>query len=133
MGFLLSIQVSIAEPVANTAPEMRGIWVTRWTYNNAEDVREIMNNVADAGFNAVFFQVRGQHDAYYRSTIEPWAARLTGTLGKDPGWDPLQLAIEVGHSRGLEVHAYINAFLPNLIQNTPTRSHDAQTQIFQNL
>lgn len=110
MFFLVSIQVAVAEPVTKTAPEMRGIWVTRWTYNNAADVREIMNSVADAGFNAVFFQVRGQHDAYYESSIEPWAARLTGTLGKNPGWDPLQLAVEVGHSRGLEVHAYINAF-----------------------
>jgi uncharacterized lipoprotein YddW (UPF0748 family) len=110
LGFLVGIQVAVADPGAKTSTEMRGIWVTRWTYDNAADVQQIMNDVADAGFNAVFFQVRGQHDAYYESSIEPWAARLTGKLGKNPGWDPLKLAVEVGHQRGLEVHAYINAF-----------------------
>lgn len=90
--------------------EMRGIWVTRWTYTSEVDVRRIMAEVAAAGFNAVFFQVRGQHDAFYASKLEPWAAELSGTLGHDPGWDPLKIAVESGHAHGLHVHAYINAF-----------------------
>ena len=70
-------------------PEHRGIWVTRWTYKSAEQVNAMMADIADAGFNAVYFQVRGQHDAFYPSEIEPWAKELSGTLGQDPGWDPL--------------------------------------------
>ena len=90
--------------------EMRGIWVTRWSWSDADDIRSIFQDCADAGFNTIFFQVRGNFDAYYASAYEPWASRLTGTLGGDPGWDPLQVAVEEGHARGLAVHAYINTF-----------------------
>ncbi len=90
--------------------ELRGVWVDRWTFSDEADVRAIMVNSAAAGFNTVFFQVRGNADAYYQSSHEPWAKGLTGTLGRDPGWDPLAVAVEAGHANGLEVHAYINAF-----------------------
>lgn len=90
--------------------ELRGVWVDRWTYTSADDVTEIMERSAAAGFNTVFFQIRGNADAYYRSSYEPWAKGLSGTLGGDPGWDPLAVAVEEGHRNGLEVHAYVNAF-----------------------
>ena len=90
--------------------ELRGLWVDRWTYSSATDVEEIMDKSAAAGFNAIYFQVRGTADAYYRSAYEPWASRLSGTLGQDPGWDPLAVAVERGHANGMQVHAYINAF-----------------------
>jgi uncharacterized lipoprotein YddW (UPF0748 family) len=90
--------------------ELRGVWVDRWTFSDEADVREVMANSAAAGFNTVFFQVRGNADAYYQSSFEPWAKGLSGTLGVDPGWDPLAVAIEAGHAEGLEVHAYVNAF-----------------------
>jgi len=99
---------------ADTPPqwetELRGVWVTRWSYSSEEEVKAIMSNVAAAGFNTVFFQVRGTFDAFYVSELEPWGRRLTGTLGKDPGWDPLGVAVESGHALGLSVHAYINVF-----------------------
>lgn len=90
--------------------ELRGVWVDRWTYSSAADVEAIMDNSAAAGFNAVYFQVRGNADAYYNSAYEPWASRLSGTLGQDPGWDPLAVAVERGHANGIQVHAYVNAF-----------------------
>jgi uncharacterized lipoprotein YddW (UPF0748 family) len=90
--------------------EMRGIWITRWTYVSASDVEAMMADVAAAGFNSVFFQVRGSFDAFYRSDLEPWSPLLTGTVGEDPGWDPLAVAVEAGHAQGLDVHAYINVF-----------------------
>ncbi len=90
--------------------ELRGIWVTRWDYGSASDVEEILQDATDWGFNAVFFQVRGTADAYYESTVEPWAKGLSGTLGQDPGWDPLGVAIEEAHGRGLELHAWMNTF-----------------------
>lgn len=113
-GILLSLWMlvgaALGAPVPSDNQELRGIWVTRWTYRTPDQVREIMDEVALAGFNTVYFQVRGQHDAFYKSKLEPWAKDLTGTLGKDPGWDPLAVAVEAGHERGLAVHAYINAF-----------------------
>jgi uncharacterized lipoprotein YddW (UPF0748 family) len=84
--------------------------VTRFSYANANDVKAVIGHAADAGFNVVFFQIRGAGDAFYHSSYEPWSAQLSGTLGKDPGWDPLQTAITEAHARGLQLHAYFNVF-----------------------
>lgn len=88
--------------------EARGVWVTRWDYRSPDDVKAILAAVAAAGFNQVFFQVRGAGDAYYRSRLAPWAASLGGKLGRDPGWDPLALACGEARRLGLELHAWIN-------------------------
>lgn len=88
----------------------RGVWVTRWSYRNKGNIWRIMRNAWDANLNIVYFQVRGAADAYYKSNYEPWAARLTGTLGRNPGWDPLQTAIDAAHYYGLELHAWINCY-----------------------
>ena len=95
--------------------EVRGLWITRfdWTEFSSADpatIDEIVDNSANAGFNVLFFQVRGEADAYYQPGLEPWARRLTGTLGKDPGWDPLARLVQRAHERGLQVHAYINVY-----------------------
>ena len=58
----------------------------------------------------MFVQIRGEGDAYYHSSVEPWSARLSGVLGRDPGWDPLQAAIDRAHMHGMELHAYFNVF-----------------------
>jgi uncharacterized lipoprotein YddW (UPF0748 family) len=90
--------------------EARALWVTRWDYTTPDDVTAIMERAAAAHFNIVFFQVRGNADAFYQSQFEPWAQRLTRTLGQDPGWDPLALAVQEAHARGLQLHAYINVY-----------------------
>ncbi len=95
---------------SSPASELRGLWVTRWGYKTPDDVRRTLHAAADANFNAVFLQVRGTFDALYASPIEPRSALQTGTLGQDPGWDPLAVAVEVAHARGLELHAYLNTF-----------------------
>jgi uncharacterized lipoprotein YddW (UPF0748 family) len=100
--------------------EFRGLWVTRFDWTRfgytitTSDLDTIVNKAAAAHFNALLFQVRGTADAYYSSTLEPWAARLTGsttrTLGTNPGFDPLAYLITRAHHSGLQVHAYINIF-----------------------
>ena len=89
---------------------IRGIWVTRWEYRTTEDVTSLMSRAAGYGMTDVFFQVRGRGDAFYRSNLEPWGEELAGRLGRDPGWDPLEVAIREAHSRGLRLHAWINTF-----------------------
>lgn len=98
-----------------TAVEVRGLWVTRFDWTNfasadPQMIDEIVENAASAGFNVLFFQVRGEADAYYTPGLEPWARRLSGTLGEDPGWDPLARLIESAHRSGIEVHAYLNVY-----------------------
>ena len=107
-------------------PEFRGLWVDRWSYQSSKDVQAIVQKAAKANFNAILFQVRGKADAYYQSNHEPWAAGLTvsGTytqtqLGQNPGWDPLQLAIDEAHARGLQLHAWINVYPAWLGESPP--------------
>jgi uncharacterized lipoprotein YddW (UPF0748 family) len=100
--------------------EARALWVTRWDYSTVADVQTLVDNAAGAGFNLLLFQVRGTADAFYTPGIEPWGARLSGgTLGQDPGWDPLRTAVEAAHARGLQVHAYVNVYTTWVGESAP--------------
>lgn len=99
--------------------EMRAAWVATiggidWpprTRDAAEQQRAliaIFDDLHQKNFNAVFFQVRTKGTVFYRSAFEPWAYELSGTPGKDPGWDPLAFAIVEAHKRGMELHAWWN-------------------------
>lgn len=100
--------------------EARGVWMSRFEYANEQTrnnpgagrdlIRSVFERARHARFNMVFFQVRGNADAFYRSQLEPWSALLTGTLGRDPGWDPLEVAVEEAHRLGLEIHVWVNTF-----------------------
>ncbi len=103
-GMLVGLLLGCA-PQARLVQPTRAIWVTRFDYKTADDVSRIITQCADAGFNAVLFQVRGNGTAFYRSTIEPWADELGGS---DPGFDPLALACELAHARGVQLHAWVN-------------------------
>ncbi len=91
--------------------EYRFFWVSRYQWPDSNTatsqaaIRNRFQTAADNNFNAVFFQVRGQMDTYYPSPYEPW----TSVYGwSDPGWNPLQYAIDQAHSRDIEFHAYFN-------------------------
>lgn len=107
--------------------EMRGAWLASvygldWpskqgtTAAIAEDQRAELTKILDilknAGINAVMFQVRSMGDAMYASTLEPWSQYLTGVRGDAPakGWDPLAFAVKEAHSRGMELHAWVNPY-----------------------
>lgn len=105
--------------------EFRAVWFTTmanidWPMQRGTDASTVANQKATMleyldGFaatniNMVFFQVRPMADAFYRSSYEPWSAFLTGTRGKDPGWDPLAFCVEECHKRGMECHAWINPY-----------------------
>ncbi len=87
--------------------EIRAIWVTRWDYDSPDDIRRIIDNVADSRFNMIFFQVRGNASVFYPSQYEPWADELGGS---DPGWNPLEEAIRHAKKRGVQLHAWVNVF-----------------------
>jgi uncharacterized lipoprotein YddW (UPF0748 family) len=70
----------------------------------------ILNKLQAANFNTVFFQIRGMSDAFYHSQYEPWSQYLSDVRGADPGWDPLAYIIEEAHTRGIEVHAWLNPY-----------------------
>ncbi len=87
--------------------EVRGLWVVRSSMTSEAEVREMVDRAASAGFNTLIVQVRGRADAFYRSSLEPRGETLEGT----EAFDPLALAIELGHRRGMAVHAWVNTHL----------------------
>ena len=101
--------------------EMRAAWIATvyridWptSVNNPTAQKNELNAYLDRfqaqNINAVFLQVRTMCDAFYQSSYEPWSSYLTGTRGKNPGYDPLEYAVEQCHSRGIQCHAWINPY-----------------------
>ena len=85
-------------------------------------LKRIVEYLRSANFNTIFFQVRARGDAYYRSRYEPWSDLLTGTLGKDPGWDPLEFLLNEAHAAGIQVHAWFNVYKIRAMKSVPRTS-----------
>ena len=106
----------------HTGRELRGMWLATvvnrdWPSQpglTADEQRaELLahlDTAVERRLNTVIFQVRPTADALWPSPYEPWSHVLTGTQGKDPGWDPLGTAVEEAHARGLELHAWFNPY-----------------------
>ncbi len=108
--------------------EMRSAWLTtvwgldwpktkipagggeQYINQQKQQLVRILDSMKVANMNSVFFQIRPEADAFYPSSYEPWSAHLVETRGQDPGYDPLQFAIEECHKRGLELHAWLNPY-----------------------
>ena len=84
---------------------VRAMWVTRFDFKTEADVVRIFEDCESAGMETVLFQVRGNGTALYRSGFEPWAEQLGG---KDPGFDPLEVALREGRARNIRVCAWVN-------------------------
>lgn len=69
-----------------------------------------LDNLKSLGINTVFFQVKPDGTALWPSQILPWSDMLTGTIGQDPGYDPLKFMINEAHKRGIKVHAWFNPY-----------------------
>ncbi|GLB67503.1 glycoside hydrolase family 10 protein [Arthrobacter mangrovi] len=124
-GFWLSTVVNIDWPsragltAAAQQTELRG-WL---------DLARSLN------LNAVMLQVRPSGDVFWPSTAgEPWSRYLTGTQGRNPGYDPLGYAISQAHARNLHLHAWFNPFrasmtasLSDLVASHPARKNPSWT------
>lgn len=89
--------------------EARVLWVTRFDFSSAANVRTIIQKAKAAHFNAVYLQVRTSGDALYKSTLEPCSPRVCTTLGgATMTYDPLAVAIAEAGSE-IEVHAWLNS------------------------
>ncbi|MBE5202022.1 glycoside hydrolase family 10 protein [Pectobacterium quasiaquaticum] len=69
-----------------------------------------LDKLKSLGINTVFFQVKPDGTALWRSKILPWSDMLTGNIGEDPGYDPLQFMLDEAHKRGMKVHAWFNPY-----------------------
>ncbi len=144
LSIVMLMGIFVVNVSAADSKSMRGAWVStvvnldfpsKSSLSADEQKKELstrFDNLKAMGINTVMFQVRPCGDALYKSSINPWSQYLTGTQGKDPGYDPLAYAIEQAHSRGMELHAWLNPYrvtmkgntdINSLAENNPARLH----------
>ena len=121
LGMCLALSIQAQPKREFRAAWLTTVWAIDWPKSHSqpsesgqlkqqEELRAIVDSLAEANMNAVFFQVRGFSDAMYKSKYEPWCQYLTGTRGGEPSYDPLQLIIDYAHQKGIEVHAWVNPY-----------------------
>ncbi|WP_409521651.1 glycoside hydrolase family 10 protein, partial [Pantoea sp.] len=115
-------------PVASQEP-VRGVWLATvsrldWPPVNSvnassaasrisqqqQALTDKLDKLKSLGINTVFFQVKPDGTALWPSKILPWSDMLTGKIGADPGYDPLQFMLDEAHKRGMKVHAWFNPY-----------------------
>lgn len=75
-----------------------------------EALKYKLDKLKALGINTVFFQVKPDGTAFWQSKILPWSDMLTGKIGAEPGYDPLQFMLDEAHKRGIKVHAWFNPY-----------------------
>ena len=91
----------------------RCIWVKADSMLEKESIYNALTFAYEHGFDKVFLQVRSRGDAYYLSDIVDKNSLIEDNL------DPLGYAIELAHSLGLEVHAWVNTYILWSSSNKP--------------
>ncbi|MCI6288196.1 MAG: family 10 glycosylhydrolase [Lentisphaeria bacterium] len=110
--------------------EFRGIWIA--TYVNLDfprtdspaqfrkEYREALQKIRNAGFNAVFFQIRPAGEAFYNSSIHPFSRFIRGQEGSGyPQFDMLAYMIGEAHRQGLSFHAWLNPYRVTGVTSLP--------------
>ncbi|HEY7729127.1 MAG TPA: family 10 glycosylhydrolase [Candidatus Eisenbacteria bacterium] len=88
--------------------ETRALWVVRHAITTPGRVDRVVDLSTQMNVNTLLVQVRGRGDAYYQSDLAPRAEELEAA---GPDFDPLERIVRRGHAAGLEVHAWLNAYL----------------------
>ena len=78
--------------------------------NQIREMKELIDLASERGITTIYFQVRSRGDACYQSDYEPWAEALTGVLGLNPGYDPLDQFITYAKSKNMRVIGWFNVF-----------------------
>ena len=81
------------------------LWVVRESMMNKTEIDSALIHANEAGYDIVFLQVRGRGDSFYHSKLVKNHPRI------QIDFDPLKYAIDLGHSLGLEIHAWVNCYI----------------------
>ena len=107
--FALALVVpALSASAAPPSGELRGLWVVRTALVSPQAADRAVDDATDAGFNALFVQVRGRGDAFYRSAL----ASRSPLLERQPrDFDPLARLLARAHARRIQVHGWVNVLL----------------------
>ena len=89
---------------------------------------EMYDNMLANNLNTVIFHVRPMGDAIYPSKLFPWSVYISGDRSK-PSYDPLEIAIEEAHDKGLFFEAWINPY--RFSRNDETTISYKQTEFYE--
>ena len=110
-----------ARPAAESAAEVRALWVTRSSLTTPASISALVRSASDSGFNTLLVQVRGRGDAYYADGLEP---RPDALRQQAHDFDPLQHVITRARAEGMRVHAWVNVNLVASAADLPSsRAH----------
>lgn len=109
----------VASTEVSAMKEKRAIWISyedieRYLQDTTEvEFRSVFTNMCDKSIanklNTLIVHVRPMSDAIYPSAYYPWSAYITSDK-ENPGYDPLQIMIEIAHGKGLQIEAWINPY-----------------------
>ncbi|MEG2051085.1 MAG: family 10 glycosylhydrolase [Oscillospiraceae bacterium] len=117
-----SDKIEIATNNLNDNQElMKAVWINYYELSMKNDgggtqksfelkISTMFKNLKDIGINTVIVHVRPFSDAFYKSSIYPYSKYITGTQGKDPNYDPLEIMCKQADLYGLKIHAWINPY-----------------------
>jgi uncharacterized lipoprotein YddW (UPF0748 family) len=108
LALLAALTPLSAAAGALPAGELRGLWVVRTALVSPREVDKVVDEAAEAGMNALFVQVRGRGDAFYKSALAPRSVLLERQPSE---FDPLKRLIERARAQRIQVHAWVNVLL----------------------
>lgn len=131
----LQMQNQSQFPTENTADyiplnftNQTGLWLPymdfeNYMYNKSEDeyrqeVKKIISSAKADGINTLYFHVHPNGDAYYKSDIFPKGIYYTGD------YDPLQIMLDEAHDMGISVHAWINPYRMQTVEQMESLPDD---------
>lgn len=102
---LFTLSLVFTAPV-NKPLQYTCLWVVRNSILSEQAIDEVVDFAARNKITHLFVQVRGRGDALYQSDIVPRSALLA-----NDSFDPLSVIIRRAHSRGIQVHAWVNVYI----------------------
>ncbi|MBU5450664.1 family 10 glycosylhydrolase [Acetivibrio sp. MSJd-27] len=129
---LLSILFTAGSGAYPAEAEMKAVWISYIEYQSllsgknemdfTSSVDRMFDKVKSLGLNTVIIHVRPFADAMYPSKYFPWSKYISGTPGKNPGYDPLAILLKQAHAKDLKLHAWINPYRIGSPANVPEGS-----------
>lgn len=102
---LLTVLFTAGSGAYDMETEMKAVWISYIEYQSllsektetdfTASVDGMFNKVKSLGLNTVIIHVRPFADAMYPSKYFPWSKYISGTPGKNPGYDPLLSLIHI--------------------------------------
>jgi len=122
-------QITPQPPIsAASSDQLRAMWISYLEFQSVDfgsrnafvnQMTKMFADCADMGLNTVIVQVRPFGDALYNSSVYPTSHLVSGTQGDSLAFDPLEEMVNIAHSKGLRIEAWVNPYRVKLHGKLP--------------